>query len=120
MKSDSESILYTIKKMLGLDPDYDPFDLEVMVDINAAFTMLRQLGVGPKGGFQIAGGEENWSDFLQDDTLVNWAKLYIYYRVKLVFEAASLQPSVIKSLEEQAKDLEWRMVVMAEGEYDYE
>lgn len=120
MKSDSESILYTIKKMLGLDPDYDPFDLEVMVDINAAFTMLRQLGVGPRRGFKITGDEEKWDDFLEDDTLVEMAKQFIYFRVKMVFEAASLQPSVIKALQEQADDLEWRMVVMAEGEYDHE
>lgn len=111
---DNSSILFTIKPMLGLDPDYDPFDLEVMVHINAAFTMLKQLGVGPDKGFKITGPEETWDEFLSDDTLVEWAKQFIYLRVRKIFDPPA-SSAVAKALEEEEQDLRWRMVVMAEG-----
>lgn len=116
---DSESILFTIKRMLGLEPDYDPFDLELTVDINAAFTMLKQLGIGPVQGFSITGPDELWSDFLTDKVLLNWAKHYIYLKTRLMFDTG-LQSSVSKAIDEAAKDLEWRLVVEAEGGEDDE
>ena len=47
------SILDSIKKLLGIDPSDPSFDDEVIMDINSVFTILTQLGIGPKGGFLI-------------------------------------------------------------------
>ena len=42
-----ESILTSIKKMLGIDEEYTHFDADVIMDINSVLMILTQLGVGP-------------------------------------------------------------------------
>ena len=51
---DENSILQTIRHMLGgVVDDESHFDLDLKVFINAAFTKLCQLGVGPETPFKI-------------------------------------------------------------------
>ena len=73
-----ESILVTIKKMLGLAEDYTPFDTDVIVLINSALMILTQANVGPKEGFRITGFDETWDDFLVNEVLLESAKQFIY------------------------------------------
>ena len=40
----NDSILSSVKKMLGLPEEYDAFDLDIITHINSAFTVLTQLG----------------------------------------------------------------------------
>ena len=58
-----ESILKSTKKIFGLADDYTPFDLDVTTHINAAFSILDQLGVGPVGGFSIVDDTTEWDDY---------------------------------------------------------
>ena len=48
-----DSILTSIKKLLGMDADYTAFDTDVIIHINTALAILCQLGVGPDKGFRI-------------------------------------------------------------------
>ena len=50
---DTESILTSIKKLLGMDPTFVAFDEDIIMHINSAFSSLSQLGVGPVEGFKI-------------------------------------------------------------------
>ena len=53
------SIIDTIKKMLGLSPDYSAFDTDILFFINSAIMDLSQLGVCSPN-FQITeNGKEN-------------------------------------------------------------
>lgn len=117
------SILNTIKKMLGLDPDYDVFDLDVTIHINAILAALTQLGVGPVAGFAITGDSETWSDFLgggfvtPSDPKLNLVQSYVYLRVRFLFDPPDGRYS-IASYEAHLKELEWRLNVLAEGAFD--
>lgn len=42
-----ESILTSIKKLLGIAEEYTQFDNDIIMHINSVFTTLTQLGVGP-------------------------------------------------------------------------
>ena len=42
-----ESILTSIKKLLGIAEDYEHFDQDIIMHINTVFAILPQLGVGP-------------------------------------------------------------------------
>ena len=109
-----ESILTSIKKLLGIGEDYDKFDVDIITHINTAFSILRQLGVGPKKGFSISGVDDVWNDFIpEDDAQFQDVKTYIYLKVKLVFDPP-LSASVIESMKESIHELEWRMNVTAE------
>lgn len=102
------SILLDIKKMLGLAPEYDAFDTDIIININSVFMVLNQLGVGPNKPYSINGSIETWSDFAPDIDNVMALKTYIYLRVKLLFDPPS-SSFVIESINKQIAELEWRL-----------
>jgi len=104
-----ESILNTIKKMLGIDPEYDQFDSEIVVNINSVFLTLKQLGVGPATTFSITDVEQKWTDFVETTDL-EAVKMYIYLKVRLGFDPPS-SSFVQTSMENQIKELEFRLNV---------
>ena len=111
----SESILDTTKKVLNLADNYDVFDPDVMMHINSAFSTLAQLGVGPAQGFAISDASATWDDFLGGDPKFNNVKTYIFLRVKLVFDPPSTSFG-ITAVEQQIKELEWRLNAQREDE----
>lgn len=108
-----ESILKTIKKMLGPGETYDHFDTDIITHINTALMTLAQLGIGPKEGFYIEDNDQYWEDFLDDPTQFRAVKTYIYLKVKLVFDPPQ-GTGLIEAMERQVKELEWRLNVAAE------
>lgn len=114
MEDTNNSILYTIKKMLGLEEDYTPFDQDVIVHINSALMTLTQLNVGPKTGFMITGYEEEWDDFLTNSVMLGAAKNYVYLKVRMLFDPPS-NSFVMEALKQQAEEIGWRLNVMAES-----
>ena len=111
-----ESILTSIKKLLGIGEDYDKFDVDIITHINTAFSILRQLGVGPKKGFSISGVDDVWNDFIpEDNAQFQDVKTYIYLKVKLVFDPP-LSASVIESMKESIHELEWRLNISSDNQ----
>lgn len=108
-----ESILTTIKKLLGIAEEYEHFDSDIIVHINSAFMILTQLGVGPAKGFSISDEMSLWSDFLGDDPRLEAVKTYIHLKVKLLFDPPT-NSAVIESLNKSISELEWRLNVAAE------
>lgn len=110
-----QSILDTIKKSLGLEADYTPYDAEIVMHINSVFLSLQQLNVGSDRGFAIEGKEETWRAFFEgDDPNLNAVKTYIYLRVRLLFDPPG-NSFAQESFNKQLKELEWRLIVYTEG-----
>ena len=109
-----DSILNTIKKLLGLETDYTPFDTDVTMHINSVFFVLSQLGIGPSAGFAIEDNTTTWSAFVGTDLNLNAVKSFMYLRVKLLFDPPATS-FAIDALETQARELEWRLNVQREG-----
>jgi hypothetical protein len=109
-----ESILTSIKKMLGIAEEYTQFDQDIIIHINSVFTTLRQLGVGPSTGFYIEDATSEWTDFIPDLTKIQAVKTYMYLKVRLLFDPASIGSATLASYERQISELEWRMNWMAE------
>lgn len=111
-----ESILTSIKKMLGLTEEYTSFDDDIIININSVFADLAQMGVGPAEGFAIKSKEETWADYIEEDgLLLNSVKSYMYLRVKLLFDPASIGPTTLASYERQISQWEWRLNLAAES-----
>lgn len=110
----NDSILQTIKKMLGLDSAYTPFDQDIIVLINSAFMTLQQLGVGPSNGFGIRDYTSKWSDFLTTDANLRAVQEYVYIKVRMIFDPPG-NSFVMEALKEQSKEIEWRLNVQAES-----
>lgn len=105
-----ESILKSIKKMLGVDPTMDMFDLDICMNINSALANLNQIGLGPYDGFYVNGPEDKWSDFLgvNDMHVLQNAKQYVYIWVKRVFDPPGAT-NHLTALDNTIKELEWRI-----------
>lgn len=110
-----DSILTSVKKMLGIAEEYEQFDADVIMHINSVFMILTQLGVGPSEGFSIEDDSAIWSDFIQDSTNIESVKSYVYLRVKLLFDSTSLGSPVIEAMNRQISELEWRLNIEAES-----
>lgn len=111
-----DSILKSTKKILGLDPEYMVFDLDIITHINSAFSTLNQLGLGPADGFMIEDDEAVWSDFnLVDDKKINSVRTYVFLKVRLVFDPPTTS-YLIGVFEKQITELEWRLNVRREEE----
>ena len=109
-----ESILTSIKKLLGVHEDNTDFDVDLIMHINSVFMVLTQLGVGPAEGFYIEGETEEWVDFIPDLTKLQAVKTYVFLKVKIVFDPASLGSATLAAYERQIQELEWRLNVSVE------
>lgn len=110
----TDSILVTVKKMLGLEDDYTPFDMDIILHINSALMSLTQLGVGPKEGFTIVDAEKKWSDFVTNEVKLGAVKTYVYLKVKMIFDPPS-NSYVMDAMKQQAEEIGWRLNVQAES-----
>lgn len=110
----TEGILASIKKMLGLEEDYTPFDVDVLIHINNAFMTLCQMGIGPKEGFNVSGYEETWTDFLTNNVMLGGVKTWVYLQVKMIFDPPA-NSFVMDAYKTQAEQILWRLNVQAES-----
>ena len=105
-----ESILTSIKKLLGIEEDYEYFDADLIMHINSVFMILNQLGVGPEEGFSIQDTSNTWSEFIPDGSNLESVKSYIFLKVKLMFDPPT-SSAVIESINRSISELEWRLNV---------
>lgn len=108
-----ESILKSIKKMLGIPEEYDYFDADLIMHINSVIMILTQLGVGPTEGFSIKDESAVWNDFISDETKLDLVRSYIYLKVRLIFDPPT-GSAIIESINRSISEFEWRLNVAAE------
>lgn len=105
-----ESVLTSIKLMLGIPEEVDAFDNILIIHINSCFSILTQLGVGPKGGFSIISKDQTWQDFVKDDKLISQYKSYMYLKVRSLFDPPQTGP-LIEASNKLIAEFEWRLCV---------
>lgn len=111
----ASNILDDTKKILGIDPAYTAFDLDVITHINAAFAVIDQLGVGPEGGFYITDTSQTWADIGTLAAQTNMIRTYIYLKVRILFDPPATS-FMIDALTKQLSEYEWRLNVSRELE----
>ena len=107
VRNKMESILDSIKKLLGIQPEYRAFDEDLIIHINTVFIILNQINIGPEEGFMIVDGSESWDDFVKgiNETMV---KTYIYLKVRLMFDPPT-SGVLVDSMNGMISELEWRL-----------
>ena len=103
---DYESILLTVKKLLGLDEDFPAFDEDLIVHINSVFFIMHQMGIGKM--FRITGVDELWSEYLDNRLDLELVKTYVYAKVKMAFDPPTTG-ALKEALQELIKESEWRL-----------
>lgn len=105
-----ESILTSVKKMLGIPEDYTHFDPDIIMHINSVFMTLTQIGVGPVDGFYIEDSTNTWAEFLGDPTKLQAVKTYMGLKVRLAFDPPA-SSTVMQCMKQVADEFEWRLNV---------
>ena len=108
-----ESILTSIKKLLGITEEYEHFDADIVMHINSVFMILTQLGVGPSEGFSIKDKSTTWNEFVSDNQLES-VKSYMHMKVKLMFDPP-LSSAVMECMNRMISEFEWRLNIAAES-----
>ena len=109
-----DSILTSVKKMLGPEEDYEHFDPDIIMHINSVFMILNQLGVGPKAMFHIEDKEAIWSDFMPEGEMLELVKSYMYLRVRMLFDPPQ-SSALMEVMNNQIKEFEWRLNLQVEA-----
>ena len=110
---DKESILASIKKLLNVDLEDDAFNTDIVVLINGEFMGLQQLGIGPEEGFSISDYTACWTDFFDDQKIIDAVKTFVYMRVRMIFDPPA-SSVVADAYNQKIAELEWRLNVWAE------
>ena len=109
-----ESILTSIKQMLGIEEDDTDFDLEIIAHINAAFSTLWQIGIGPKDGYELKDKSETWDEYTTSINMLSSIKLYVADRVKLVWDSSTSPSFVVTEVRKDMEEHYWRLSIMAD------
>lgn len=109
-----ESILTSIKQMLGIEDEQTNFDVDIVFHINSVFSILTELGVGPTDGFRIRDKTTTWDEFLtENQPTLDLVKSYVYMKVKLIFDPP-LSSAVVEAMKVSISEFEWRINDIAE------
>ena len=105
-----DSILTSVKKILGITEDYEHFDADIIMHINSVFLILRQMDVGPETPFRIEDKSAVWTDFTEDIAQIEMVKTYMGLKVRMIFDPPT-QGSVAEAYKAQIAECEWRLNV---------
>lgn len=112
-----DSILVSVKKMLGITADYVYFDPEIIIHINSIFSILFQMGVcddGSKHPFYITDASDKWNDFsIRANKDLSEIKSYMYLRVRMLFDPPT-NSTLMNAINEQIKEFEWRLYIQTD------
>lgn len=108
-----DSILTSIKKLLGIEEDYEQFDFDIITHINSVFAILTQLGVGPSEGFSITDKYTTWDDYISNDAIIHPVKTYMGLKVKQMFDPPD-RSTIADASNKVINELEWRILIQAD------
>lgn len=118
-KRPEESILTSVKILLGLSEDCIEFDLNIMMFINSAIATLTQIGVGPSRGFVVTSKDDTYGAWLGDMTHMQDVKTYLYYKTRLAFDPPS-SSSVMERFKEMIAESETRLSYQVDPSYTFD
>lgn len=110
-KDITNSVLSSVKKLIGIPEDEESFDIDVILNINAASSTLFQLGVLERP-YTITSKEDTYDDLIPgvSEDVINQIKMYFVYKTRLGFDPPS-SATVTEVLKEMIKEAEYRLMI---------
>lgn len=110
-----DSILKSIKKIVNLGAEYTPFDPDILIYINGAFSILNDIGIGPDGGFFIEDEIPTWDEFVVPAVQLHLVKVFMGLKVRMLFDPPTTS-FMIEAMDKQLEEYLWRLSVMRDNE----
>ena len=108
-----DSVLLSVKKMIGLTSDYTAFDTDIIIHINTVFEELNQMGVGPEEGFSISDSSTEWSEYFTYGKTSEMVKSYMYLKVRTLFDPPS-SGTLAQAYNANLDEYRWRLLIFAD------
>lgn len=103
-----ESILQTIKQLLGISEEDTSFDQNIVILVNSVFSILSQLGLTESDRFQITGSTETWDDLFRGRKDLEFVKTYVCLKVKMMFDPPT-SSAALEATKRMIDEHEWRI-----------
>ena len=103
-----DSVLLSTKQMLGISPEDTSFDVNVIMSINTALTILMDLGLTEVEDEIVIDDDMTWDDLLGGRTDIEYVKTYVYQKVKMIFDPPT-STAAIDAMQRSINELEWRI-----------
>lgn len=107
VNQNTNSILDSTKKLLGIPLVSDYFDHDVLTYINSAFSTLKQLGAKIPSDFYVSDSTSTWDDIGGNPDVIPHIRSYVYLKVRMIFDPPT--GGVKEAYDNQIKELEWRI-----------
>lgn len=104
-----KSILNSIKLQLGIPASHTEFDSMLIMDINTAFSILHQVGVGPEDPYVITGHGDQWDAFIVQYNM-EMVKQFVALKVRELFDPPS-SSTAAEAMKRNLDELIWRLSV---------
>lgn len=106
------SVLSSVKKLIGIMEEDNSFDMDIIFNINAALSVLYQLGVLDTP-YSITSVDDTYEDILPNasNDIISLVKMYLYYKTKLGFDSSTLSSNIIESLKQMINETEYRLMI---------
>lgn len=112
-----DSILTSIKKLLGITDEYEHFDADIIMHINSVFLVLNQMGVGPDIPFIVTDASQTWSEFSEDINLIEMIKSYMGLKVQMIFDPPT-SSTIAEAKNRMISEFEWRLNVAVDPSFN--
>lgn len=103
-----DNILQTIKKLIGVVPSDDSFDIDITIYINTTLTILSQLGLTEADKCPMIDSSTTWDELLGAREDLEYVKTYICMKCKLLFDPPTSSVAM-DALNRTISELEWRI-----------
>lgn len=113
ISNDQDSILLSIKKLLGISKECTDFDTDIIIHINTTLMNLDQLGIEISKSFSVKDNKQTWSEIITEQERIDSIITYVYLKVKLVFDPP-LSSAVMEANKQSINELEWRLTVQVD------
>lgn len=102
------SILNDCKKIIGYEPAYTEFDIDLILFINTTIAYLGQIGVDTAIGYTISDNTNTWDEFMTGEYDFEPIKTYVTMKVKLHFDPPA-NSVLLQNLEKIVSEAESRI-----------
>lgn len=111
----NSSILDSIKVQVGIPALHREWDQMIQLDINTAFSILHQIGVGPKEPYKIESEYDTWDDFVCQVNM-EMVKSFIAHKVRELYDPPT-GTQAGEALKRQLDEEIWRLSVAVEEDH---
>lgn len=112
-----DTILGTIKKLIGIDYEYTKFDMDIILHINTAFSILSRISSVVKQGYRIIDNNNLWAEYTDDPELLSLVQEYLYEYCKIKFDPPT-SSMVMEAMKESIKELEFSIEIYSKTKED--